>query len=469
MSLRKHATSAAKGLGLSAATSVFNTAVKPFTDRLPSLVLQEAELEGQLLGVVLRYLWANGRSLSLGNKMYGSSDHFVAPANKKMTVEYERLGKAQTFIYKGAILFVGMKEGTHRDSPVVSFFRGTVDLEALICDAVTAYNEYKGGVDSARRFGIHRHHGMAAARSKSNRENEKTSNRYLFHDPDSEEDLYQHRPLKWKLEDLVPPVPEAPFAHLVYSPEVTAFYESIDLWLKSKEWYKTRTIPWRMSGLLKGPPGSGKTSFVRATAQQLDLPIHVLDLASMSNSDLIENWDEAASKAPCVILLEDLDRIFDETKNITHSSKFSFESGITLDCLLNCISGVDTHDGVLLIATANYVDRLDAALLRPGRLDQHVYFGELDDKGRTLIAARILAGFESEIPAIVDAGKGETGAAFERRCQDHALRLFWAKERGVVLADRAPVVEMKPEKVKPRRLKKKVTKAKVAKTPSRKR
>ncbi len=458
MSIRKHAIDAAKAVGLNAASSIITTTLKPFTDRLPSLILQTVEFENHTIGIILRYLWNHARTLPFGMRQYGTSHAYVAPLGRKTMVEYERFGTAQTFLFRGAPLFMSQETANHATSNTISYFRGTIDIEKLLTDAVDEYNAFLDGSKSSRRFEIVRYHGFG--KSSSNEEGRVEKSRSYLDDPsdDDDNDFYTQRPLRWNIEDLKLPVPEAPFAHLMYAPEVSTYIQSIDLWLKSKDWFKERTIPWRMSGLLKGPPGTGKTSFVRAAAQKFDLPIHVLDLASMSNSDLITNWQKATSKAPCIILIEDIDRIFDESKNIAHSSAMSaFEGGITLDCLLNCISGVDTQDGVLLLVTANHVDRLDAALTRPGRLDHHVFFGALDDSGREAVAARILSGFESHIPALVAAGKDETGAEFERRCQGYSLALFWEQKTGMKLAlpvepPIAPVISLLPvKKVRKRR------------------
>ena len=50
------------------------------------------------------------------------------------------------------------------------------------------------------------------------------------------------------------------------------------------------------------------------------------------------------------------------------------QSRITLSGLLNVIDGVSSEEGRLLFATTNYVNRLDPALLRPGRMDVKFVF-----------------------------------------------------------------------------------------------
>jgi SpoVK/Ycf46/Vps4 family AAA+-type ATPase len=109
---------------------------------------------------------------------------------------------------------------------------------------------------------------------------------------------------------------------------------------------------------------------------------------------------------------------------------------LTLDCLLNCISGVQPSNGVLVLVTANDFTKLDPALgvrdhtgksTRPGRLDACVHIGNLTKEGRYKIAKRIL----SDVPELVDRtvieGEGETGAQFESRCSKLALDKYWGR------------------------------------------
>ena len=153
----------------------------------------------------------------------------------------------------------------------------------------------------------------------------------------------------------------------------------------------------------------------------------------MDNEELVENWQNSLTESPCIVLLEDIDRIFDENRQIKTSKD---KSPLTLDCLLNCISGVQPSDGILVLVTANDVTKLDPALgvpettgksTRPGRLDRAVYVGILNEKGRKKIAARILSDCSELVEKTVLAGEGETGAQFESRCSKLALEQYWGK------------------------------------------
>jgi transitional endoplasmic reticulum ATPase len=82
-------------------------------------------------------------------------------------------------------------------------------------------------------------------------------------------------------------------------------------------------------------------------------------------------FEEAARNAPSLLIFEDLDRAFvdrDEER-----------PRITLQHFLNCLDGVGTQDGLIVVATANDPSMLDAAILkRPGRFDRVVQFRNPD-------------------------------------------------------------------------------------------
>jgi len=145
-------------------------------------------------------------------------------------------------------------------------------------------------------------------------------------------------------------------------------------WRLSAPWYHDRGIPYRRGYLLHGPPGSGKTSFVTALAGHLDYNICILSLNDSGLTD--DRLAHALSVAPqqSLILLEDIDAAFASTR-LSPGSEQSY-SGVTFSGLLNTLDGVASSEERLLFMTTNHIERLDRALMRPGRVDR-VYL--LDD------------------------------------------------------------------------------------------
>jgi chaperone BCS1 len=152
----------------------------------------------------------------------------------------------------------------------------------------------------------------------------------------------------------------------------------------TREWYNERGIPYRRGYLLYGPPGTGKSSLSLSIAGHFDLDIYILTLASVDDSNL----NKLFAKLPqhCMILLEDVDVAShnrSQHEEADHSSESSIPekkaNKVTLSGLLNALDGVASQEGRLLIMTTNYVERLDDALIRPGRVDRKIEF-QLADK-----------------------------------------------------------------------------------------
>jgi mitochondrial chaperone BCS1 len=136
-----------------------------------------------------------------------------------------------------------------------------------------------------------------------------------------------------------------------------------------KSWYTQNGIPYRTGILLYGPPGTGKTSLIKAISSFLDKSLYVLNLNSMSDKTLTA----ALSFVPKggIIAIEDIDACGlknRKTKVETSETELLFND-LTLSGVLNAIDGISSSDDRILISTTNYIERLDDALIRPGRFD----------------------------------------------------------------------------------------------------
>ncbi|CAH0547863.1 unnamed protein product [Brassicogethes aeneus] len=141
-------------------------------------------------------------------------------------------------------------------------------------------------------------------------------------------------------------------------------------------WYTDRGIPYRRGYLLHGPPGCGKSSFITALAGELGFSICVLNLSERGLSD--DRLNHLLSVAPqqSFILLEDIDAAF-VSRDDTTQQKAAYEglNRVTFSGLLNCLDGVASTEGRIVFMTTNYLERLDKALIRPGRVDLKEYIG----------------------------------------------------------------------------------------------
>jgi cell division protease FtsH len=142
--------------------------------------------------------------------------------------------------------------------------------------------------------------------------------------------------------------------------------------------------------LLTGPPGTGKTLLAKAIAGEAQVPFFCI-----SGSDFVEMFvgvgasrvrdmfEQARRHTPCLIFIDEIDAV--------GRSRFSGIGGghdereQTLNALLVEMDGMETSEGVIILAATNRPDVLDPALLRPGRFDRQIVLDLPDIKGRRAI------------------------------------------------------------------------------------
>ncbi|RCI05641.1 hypothetical protein CU098_000021, partial [Rhizopus stolonifer] len=138
---------------------------------------------------------------------------------------------------------------------------------------------------------------------------------------------------------------------------------------KRAEWYKKRGIPHRRGYLLYGPPGTGKTSTIQAIANELNLHIAIAScITDFNDSDL-------KSLIQCVpynsiVVIEDIDHLFDSKEDDSRSNYHL----LTMSGLLNIMDGMHSHEGSMIFMTCNNINKIQPALLRPGRIDLKLKF-----------------------------------------------------------------------------------------------
>ncbi|KAK3223595.1 hypothetical protein Dsin_010620 [Dipteronia sinensis] len=166
--------------------------------------------------------------------------------------------------------------------------------------------------------------------------------------------------------------------------------DDLDRFLKRRGFYKRVGKAWKRGYLLYGPPGTGKSSLIAAMANYLKFDIYDLELASLrSNSDLRGLLVSTGNRS--ILVIEDIDCSI-ELENRQSGGYKQDDSQITLSGLLNFVDGLwsSCGDERIIVFTTNYKERLDPALLRPGRMDMHIHLSYLTPDGFRILASNYL-------------------------------------------------------------------------------
>ena len=149
----------------------------------------------------------------------------------------------------------------------------------------------------------------------------------------------------------------------------------------NREWYYDRGLAHKMTFILHGIPGTGKTSFIKALAHHHHRNLYVLNINNLSD----EKFESAMAKTPenSIVVIEDFDSA-SATKNRSDQMESAADSilssiRLSLTGMLNVMDGVTTLSDKIIILTTNHLDRLDPALIRKGRVDYIFELGKLTD------------------------------------------------------------------------------------------
>lgn len=203
-----------------------------------------------------------------------------------------------------------------------------------------------------------------------------------------------------------------PLSSVILAPGVKeALVEDVCDFLAAESWYQQRGIPYRRGYLLEGPPGGGKSSLVQAIASELGYGICVLSLSEGWLTD--DRFALLLNSLPpkTILLLEDIDATgpsrADSSSN-NNAGRLSFSG------LLNALDGVTSAEERIIFMTTNHCERLDSALIRPGRVDYRQHIGWADGQQ----AAEMFANFYPEHKHLA----AEFGKAVDGRVSPAAIQ-----------------------------------------------
>ncbi|KAF2286514.1 hypothetical protein GH714_017477 [Hevea brasiliensis] len=166
--------------------------------------------------------------------------------------------------------------------------------------------------------------------------------------------------------------------------------DDLDRFVKRRDFYRRVGKPWKRGYLLYGPPGTGKSSLIAAMANYLKFDIYDLELTSLhSNSDLRGLLTSTANRS--ILVIEDID-CSAELQDRQYGGYNHGDSQLTLSGLLNFTDGLwsSCGDERIIVFTTNYKDKLDPALLRPGRMDMHIHMSYCAPSGFEILASNYL-------------------------------------------------------------------------------
>jgi len=181
--------------------------------------------------------------------------------------------------------------------------------------------------------------------------------------------------------------------------------------------------------LMYGPPGTGKTLLAKAIANEsqsnfisIKGPELLNKYVGESEKGVREVFEKARSNAPTVIFFDEIDSIAGER------GQHSGDSGVgerVVSQLLTELDGLEELEDVVVIATTNRPDLIDAALVRPGRLDRHVHVPVPDEEARRKIFEvhtrnKPLAD-DVDIQELARKTEGYVGADIEAVCREASM------------------------------------------------
>ncbi len=184
--------------------------------------------------------------------------------------------------------------------------------------------------------------------------------------------------------------------------------------------------------LLHGPPGTGKTLLVKALASHCKV-----NFINIKGSNIISKWVGESEKAisetfrkakqasPCIIFFDEIDSLLGASSSLGTTSDLGSR---IISTFLTELDGIEDLDGVIVIGATNKINKIDPAMLRPGRFDLIIEIPIPDTATRKVIFELYLSKMptkgEFDWDLILELTEGFTGADISAVTQQTMNRLL---------------------------------------------
>lgn len=239
------------------------------------------------------------------------------------------------------------------------------------------------------------------------------------------------------------------FNDIIGYDEIKEQFREMANYINNKEYYQKNDIVVPKGILLTGDPGVGKTMFAKAFANEVNATLYFA-----SGADFAEMYVGVGAKrvrslfrsarisAPAIIFIDEFDAIGNRNNMGNDSERLS-----VINQLLTEMDGLNKKEDIFVIATTNYQDKIDSALLRPGRIDKIINIPTPDKETRLGIIEKYLGEFkvEDEVKDLIAIRTQSYSGASLKNLIDEAKSLavknYGVKEKTITLKEFSDVQE----------------------------